>query len=299
MKVGFIGTGNMGKHMASNLLTAGYELTVYDKCKQATEELVSRGARWTDTPKAVAQASRVIITSLPGPPEVEEVALGANGILEGANKGHLYIDTSTSTPSTIRKIASLATAKGVDVLDAPVTGGVRGAKKGTLTIMVGGNQSAFEVCKPILECLGERIVLVGDIGAGCVAKLVNNMMAMSNALAAMEAMVVGAKAGVDIQKLFEVADSGTGSSALLKGLFPYVIFKGKFEPPAFALSLAAKDLRLAVNYARDLSVPIKIVSSVYEALTEAMRQGLGEKDVSAYVTLIEKAAGIELRSHND
>ena len=299
MKVGFIGTGNMGKPMASNLLAAGYELTVYDKRKEATEELVREGASWADTPRAVAQASEVTITSLPGPLEVEEVALGQNGILEGAASGHFYIDTSTSTPDTIRRIAALAADKGVDVLDAPVTGGVRGARKGTLTIMVGGNERAFESCKPILERLGERILLVGDIGAGCVAKLVNNMMSISNALVAMEAMAFGAKAGVDVEKLFQVVDSGTGSSTVFKGLFPYMIFKGRFEPPVFALALAAKDLRLAMECAGELGVPMNVVQSTAGALDAAIDKGLGEKDLSAYITLLEKAIGVEIRSHSD
>jgi len=296
MRVGFIGTGNMGKPMASHLLAAGYELTVHDRRKEATEELVKQGASWADTPKAVAQASEVTITSLPGPLEVEEITLGANGIFEGANKGHFYIDMSTNAPSSIRKVANIAASKGIEVLDAPVTGGVRGAKKATLTIMVGANRHAYESCEPILRKLGEHVILMGEVGSGCVAKLVNNMMSISNVIVAMEAMVLGAKAGVDVQKLFEVVDSGSGSSAMFKAAFPYGIFKGRFEPPVFTLSLAAKDLRLGVDYARDLNVPLRLAQDASSLLNVLIGRGLGEKDVSAYITLMEKATGVEVRT---
>ena len=297
MRIGFIGTGNMGKPMASHLLAAGYELTVYDKRKEATEELVKQGASWADTPKAVAQASEVTITSLPGPLEVEEITLGANGIFEGAKKGHFYIDMSTNAPSSIRKVATIAATKGIEVLDAPVTGGVRGAKKATLTIMVGANnRHAFEFCEPILKQMGERVILMGEVGSGCVAKLVNNMMSISNLMVAMEAMVLGTKAGVDVQKLFEVVDSGSGSSAMFKAAFPYGIFKGRFEPPVFTLSLAAKDLRLGVDYARDLNIPLRLAQDTSSLLNVLIGQGLGEKDVSAYITLMEKATGVEVRA---
>ncbi|MFC1991096.1 NAD(P)-dependent oxidoreductase, partial [Chloroflexota bacterium] len=240
--------------------------------------------------------SKIVISCLPGPPEVEEVALGANGILEGAHKGDLYIDMTTSTPSCIRKIAKVAATKGVQVLDAPVTGGVRGARLATLSIMVGGSRPAFDFCEPILKKIGERIFYVGDVGAGCVAKLVNNMMGMSNTLAAMEAMVIGAKAGVDPQKLLEVANAGTGASFMLNNTFTYIVLKGKFEPTRFAMSLAAKDFHLAVDYAHEIGVPVRVVQSVADAFDEALKQGLGEKDMTTYITLLEKAAGVEVRA---
>lgn len=296
MKIGFIGTGNMGKPMAANLIKAGHELVVHDARKQATDELVAQGARWADTPRAVAQATQVTLTSLPGPAEVEQVALGANGILAGAAQGHVYIDMSTSIPSTLRKIAAQAAARGVEVLDAPVTGGgVRAARRATLTIMVGGNRSAFESCEPILKSLSERIIYMGGLGAGYVAKLANNMMALGNSLIAMEAMVMGVKAGVDPQRLFEVVDSGSGSSWVFKTMFPAIVFPGKFDPPRFATSLAAKDVRLARDYARELSVPARMTELVCELLAEGMKQGLSEKDVVTYITLLEKAAGAEVR----
>lgn len=296
LKIGFVGTGHMGQPMASNLIKAGYELTVYDKREEATEALVREGAQRADSPKAVARASKVTISILPGPPEIEEAALGADGILEGAHEGDFYIDMSTSTPSRIREIAKIAANKGVEVLDAPVSGGVRGARLATLAIMVGGKPSAFDFCEPILKKLGERIFYIGEVGAGCVAKLVNNMMGISNTLAAMEAMVIGTKAGVNPQKLLEVANAGTGASFMLNNTFTYIVLKGKFEPTRFAMSLAAKDFRLAVDYAEEIGVPVRVVKCVADSLDEALKQGLAEKDMTSYITLLEKATGIEVRA---
>jgi 2-hydroxymethylglutarate dehydrogenase len=296
MKIGFIGLGNMGKPMANNLLKAGHILFVHDKRREATEDLVAQGAQWAGSPKAAAQASEITLTSLPEPSDIEQVALGTNGIIEGAPKGHFYVDTSTSTPATIRKIAAIAATKNVEVLDAPVTGGVKGATDGSLTVMVGGSHAAFEFCKPILECIGKHIFLVGDIGAGCVAKLVNNMMALSNLIVAMEAMVFGVKAGVDAQKLFEVATSGSANSMVLNSKFPNYILKGHFELPGFSVSLAAKDMSLATGYAKELGIPIKISQCASNLWADAVKQGLGWKETSAYITLLEKAVGVEVRS---
>ena len=295
MQVGFIGTGNMGRHMAANLINGGYELIVHDKNKEATDELVAQGAVWEDTPKAVAEASQVTITSLPGPPEVESVTLGENGIFEGAASGHIYIDMSTNSPTTIRKIAAIADTKGILMLDAPVSGGARGARLKTLTIMVGGKQAVFESCEPIFKCMGERIFFAGNSGAGCVAKLVNNMMSVSNLIIAIEAMVLGTKGGVDPQRLFEITDASSGSSFMLRNLFPYMIFKGKFAP-GFALSLAAKDLRLATDFSREVGVPTVLSQHAYELMNDAMEKGLGDQDHVAYITLLEKAAGVEVRT---
>lgn len=293
--VGFVGVGHMGKYMAASLLRAGYELTVCDRRPEARQDPVLDGARWADTPKEVAARSRVTITSLPGPREVDEVVLGGGGLLDGMAEGDVYIDMTTSTPDSIRAIATRARSRGVGVLDAPVAGGMRGARNGTLTIMVGGARPVFEACGPVLGAMGKQVVLVGDVGAGHVAKLVNNMMTIANALAAMEAMVVGAKAGVDVEKLLEVADAGTGGSFALN-LFRYVIFKGNFEPAKFALSLAAKDLAISEQFADELGVPLTLIACASEMLGQAMEQGLGEKDWSSYITLLEEQVGVEVRA---
>jgi 3-hydroxyisobutyrate dehydrogenase len=295
VKVGFIGLGHMGKHMAAAVLRAGYELTIHDIRPEAAEDPLLAGARWADTPRATAEASDVLITSLPGPEQVDAVVLGPDGVLSGLRPGTFYIDMSTSTPGEMRKIADAAAERGVQTVDAPVAGGMRGARNATLTIMAGGTEEAYQACLPVLRAMGEKIFLVGGVGAGHVAKLVNNMMTIINGLTAMEAMVVGAKAGLDVERLLEVVEAGTGSSFSLNVL-RYVIFRGNFDPAKFALSLAAKDLRIAVEYADELGVRMSVVPHAAEALAEAMQHGLADRDWSSYITLIEESAGVAVRT---
>ena len=295
MKVGFIGLGHMGKHMAAAVLRAGYELTIHDIRPEAAEDPLLAGARWADTPRATAAASDVLITSLPGPEQVDAVVLGPDGVLSGLRPGTFYIDMSTSTPGEMRKIADAAAERSVQTVDAPVAGGMRGARNATLTIMAGGPEEAYQACLPVLRAMGDKIFLVGGVGAGHTAKLVNNMMTIINGLTAMEAMVVGAKAGLDVERLLEVVEAGTGSSFSLNVL-RYVIFQGNFDPAKFALSLAAKDLRIAVEYANELGVQMSVVPHAAEALAEAMQRGLGDRDWSSYITLIEESAGVEVRT---
>ena len=295
MKVGFIGLGHMGKHMAAAVLRAGYELTIHDIRPEAAEDPLLAGARWADTPRATAAASDVLITSLPGPEQVDAVVLGPDGVLSGLRPGTFYIDMSTSTPGEMRKIADAAAERSVQTVDAPVAGGMRGARNATLTIMAGGTEEAYQACLPVLRAMGDKIFLVGGVGAGHTAKLVNNMMTIINGLTAMEAMVVGAKAGLDVERLLEVVEAGTGSSFSLNVL-RYVIFRGNFDPAKFALSLAAKDLRIAVEYADELGVQMSVVPHAAEALAEAMQRGLGDRDWSSYITLIEESAGVEVRT---
>jgi 3-hydroxyisobutyrate dehydrogenase-like beta-hydroxyacid dehydrogenase len=290
--IGFVGVGHMGRHMAASLARAGFRVTVHDTRPDARADPVLAGVEWAESPRGVAERSGVTVMSLPGPPQVEEVVLGPSGLLTGALPGDCLIDMSTSTPESIRRIAAEAAVKAVAVLDAPVAGGVRGARKGTLTIMVGGPRETFDKHLPILEAMGERIYWVGGQGAGHVAKLVNNMMTIVNGLAAMEAMVVGVKAGVSPSKLLEVARAGTGDSFALN-VFPYVIFKRAFDPK-FALGLAAKDLRVAVAYADELGVPVSVVRNGLEALDLAIERGLGERDWTSYITLLEQAASVEV-----
>jgi len=295
VKVGFIGLGHMGKHMAAAVLRAGYELTIHDIRPEAAEDPLLAGARWADTPRATAAASDVLITSLPGPEQVDAVVLGPDGVLSGLRPGTFYIDMSTSTPGEMRKIADAAAERSVQTVDAPVAGGMRGARNATLTIMAGGPEEAYQACLPVLRAMGDKIFLVGGVGAGHTAKLVNNMMTIINGLTAMEAMVVGAKAGLDVERLLEVVEAGTGSSFSLNVL-RYVIFRGNFDPAKFALSLAAKDLRIAVEYADELGVQMSVVPHAAEVLAEAMQHGLADRDWSSYITLIEESAGVEVRT---
>ncbi len=294
MKIGFVGLGQMGRNMAASIIRAGHELTAFDLRPETRQDPVLEGAHWADSAREVASVSDFVVSSLPGPPQVDAAFHGENGILAGLRSGSYYIDMSTSTPGQIRELAAEAAERGVGVIDAPVAGGIRGARLGTLTIMVGGEEKTVKACMPVLEAMGETIIRVGEVGTGHVAKLVNNMMTIVNGLTAMEAMVVGAKAGVDLEKLLEVVEAGTGSSYSLN-VIRYVVMRGNFDPAKFALSLAAKDLRLAVEFADELGVPVPVVSDASDALAKAEEDGLGSRDWSSYITPIEKAAGVEVR----
>jgi len=294
VRIGFVGLGQMGRHMAANLVRVGHVVTAFDLRPEAREDPVLAGVAWAGSARQAAEASEVVVSSLPGPPQVDRAAHGEDGILAGLRPGSLYIDMSTSTPDQIREIAAEAAPRGIGVIDAPVAGGIRGARLGTLTIMAGGDEDVFARCLPVLEGMGERIIRVGSVGMGHVAKLVNNMMTIVNGLAAMEAMVVGAKAGADIERLLEVVEAGTGGSFSLN-VVRYVVMKGNFDPAKFALSLAAKDLRIAVEYAEDLGVPLRVVADASRALSAAEADGLADRDWSSYITPIERAAGVEVR----
>jgi len=292
MRIGFVGLGTMGRPMALNLIKGGHQLTVHDLVPDSASELIAEGAVWAATPREVGVTSELTLTALPGPAEVEAAVLGPDGLLGALSANSVYIDMSTSTPATIERIAELAKQRGIGVLDAPVSGGVRGARKGTLVFMVGGDHDVFLRCEPVLRCMGESVFHMGDLGTGYIAKLVNNYMGMSNAVAAMEAMTLGTKAGVKPGALLDVVNAGTGASHMSKTLFPYLIFPRKFEPTRFSMELGAKDLRLAVDLAHELGVPVKVGDTVAEALKDAVAQGLGAKDFSTYITLLEGAAGV-------
>ena len=293
-RVGFIGVGHMGKHMAASLIRDGFDLVVHDKRAEAASEPEVQGATWADSPAQVARLSRTIFMSLPGQAQVEQVVLGEDGTLVGSRPGDLYIDMSTSTPACVRGIADKVRSTGVRVADAPVAGGMRGARKGTLTIMVGADREVFNIVRPYLDAMGEHIVRVGDVGAGHAAKLVNNMMTIGNGIIAMEAMVFGAKAGLDLQVLLDVVRAGTGDSYSLNA-FPFVIFKGNFDPPKFALSLAAKDLRISAESAASLGVHLTVVPFIEQAMMNAAAQGLSGRDWTSYITLLEEQAGVVVR----
>jgi len=295
MNIGFIGLGNMGRPMASNLLKAGHALTVHDINRHRATELLNDGAMWADTAHDAAAAGTLTFTALPGPTEIEAALLGPTGALNGMQSGDTYIDVSTSTPESIQRIAAAAALKGVDVLDSPVSGGTRGARLATLVLMVGGQHDVYERCVPVLEHLGSKVVYMGPLGTGYVTKLVNNYIGMTNAIASMEAMVVGTKAGVAPQALLEVVNAGTGASHMTQTLYPFLIFGRNFEPTRFSMELGAKDFRLAVELAHALGVPVRLGDTVAAALDDAVTQGLGPKDFSTYITLLEKVAGVEVR----
>ena len=294
MAIGFIGIGVMGREMSINLLKAGHELVIYDIRKEAMADLIRFGAKVASNPKEVAQVSDIILTSLPSPEALEDVVLGKHGLLEGARRGCILIDTSTVSPATIRKIASVAKDRGVEVLDAPVSGGVEGAKAGTLSVMVGGNVEVFERCLEVLRVIGKNIYHVGELGSGDTVKLVNNLMSLVNIVTLSEGMVLGVKAGVDPKILYDVCKVSTGRSQALEWKLPTRIAKGRFDQ-GFTINLTLKDLRLILALGREMGVPLFITSIAQQVFELAKAKGLGTLDNTAVIRLFEEAAQVEVR----
>jgi len=293
MKVGFIGLGTMGRHMATNLARAGHDLTVHDLRREAGAPL--RAAAWADKPRAVAEASEVVFTSLPGPAEVEAVALGPNGLLEGMGAGKVYVDLSTNDPSLVRRIHQAFAVKGAHVLDAPVSGGPRGAETRKLALWVGGDEAVFQRVKPVLDAIGDQAFYVGPIGAGSVAKLVHNCAGYILQTALAEVFTLGVKAGVEPLRLFQALRHGhLGRRRTFDGLVDQFL-PGKFEPPAFALRLAHKDVGLATALARTLGVPMRLANLTLVEMTEALNRGWGERDSRVAMLLQEERAGVEVK----
>ncbi|MFQ5933531.1 MAG: NAD(P)-dependent oxidoreductase, partial [Dehalococcoidia bacterium] len=254
-----------------------------------------QGATWAESPKEVAQASEIILSSLPGPPEVEEVALGPDGIIEGIRPGSVYIDLSSISPNLARRMYGAFAEKGAHVLDSPVSGGEVGATNRRMVLMVGGDEAVYERCRPLLEHLGDKVVHTGPIGTGSVCKLVHNSVSAATRLAVVEGFTLGVKAGVDPMKMWRAVRWGMfGRNASVHG-FDKNLFIGKFDPPSFALKLMSKDVSLAMQLARECQVPMSIIGLAEQELLEAMARGWGDRDSSAAEVLQEERAGIQVR----
>lgn len=295
MNIGFIGIGQMGRHMAQHILDAGYDLVIHDLRKEIAQHLLAKGARWMRTPKGVAELCDIVISSLPGPPEVEEVVYGMNGLMAGWKRGDIYIDMSTNSPTTIRRIAEDARIKGVAVLDAPVSGGTLGAEQGRLTIIVGGDAPPLERVRKVLEAMGNKIFHVGDIGCGNIAKLVNNLIASCCEAINAEGFVLGAKAGINVKQLWEILRVSTGNNRVLEYGFPLSVFQGNFDP-GFRISLALKDIGLALALGREYGVPLPVGATVEHRFLKAKAAGLGERSIHAIILQLEEVAGVQVRS---
>jgi len=294
MQVGFIGLGTMGASMAANLQKAGYALIVYDARREAAARHVATGARWAETPCEVAAATEVMFTSLPGPPEVEAVALGRDGLLAGIRKDAAYFDLSTNSRSLVQKIHAAFAQKGAHMLDAPVSGGPRGAATGKLALWIGGNRAMFERYKPVLDAIGDQARHIGPIGHATVAKLVHNCTGYALNVALAEAFTMGVKAGVDPLTLFEAIRQGAVGrrrtfDALIDQFLP-----GVYDPPAFALRLAHKDVSLAVALGRELGVPMRLCNLALEEMTEARNRGWDERDSRSAMLLQQERAGVAI-----
>jgi 3-hydroxyisobutyrate dehydrogenase-like beta-hydroxyacid dehydrogenase len=297
MRIAFIGLGNMGGPMALNMIKAGHALTVHDVRRVAAEPHLAAGARWADSPAAAATGCELVVTSLPGPREIEEVALGEGGIIGGMDRGAIYADLSTNSPATIRRLHAAFKAKGIEVLDTPVSGGIPGARNATLAVMVGGDRATFEKIKPALDAIGDKVSYIGESGAGSVAKLVHNMIAICSTQLLAEAFTMGMKAGVAPEVLLKVVQDGAyGQGMLLTGTMPKMVFRGNFDRVTFALKLARKDLGLATEVGRELNVPMPLASLVEQDFLAALANGLGEKDSTAAVTIQEERSGVKIRT---
>jgi len=296
-KVGFIGLGNMGGGMSANIQRAGHPMVVFDLREEAAKPLLEGGARLANSPAEVAELSDVIFTSLPGPKEVEAVALGPQGILEGIRPGSIYVDLSSSRPSLIRQMEPTFRQKGIHILDAPVSGGKSGAASGDLAVMVGGEREIFDRIKPILDTFGDKVFYAGAIGAGSICKLVHNMIGHSVRQAIAEGMTLGVKAGVEPEALWESVRRGSlGRMRVLHEGLVRTMFRGEYEPASFALNLAFKDISLATELAREYNVPMPMSTLAEQIAMQAMNRGWAEQDSSVTVRLQEEQAQVEVRA---
>lgn len=295
MKIGFIGLGVIGSGTALNLLKGGYSVVVNTRSKDKAAPHLEAGAIWADTPQEVTEASDVIFTALPGPREVEAVALGEHGILKGASPNKVYFDLSTNSPTLIRRLHDMFSEKGMHVLDAPVSGLPIPPKK-LAAIWVGGDENIFNENKPILDAITEDVSYLGPIGAGSIAKLVQNCSVFIINQTLAETFTMGVKAGVDPLKLWRALRKGAvGRRRTFDGLAIHLL-PGRFDPPDFALNLALKDITLSIELGREFDVPMRLASLTLSEFTEALNRGWGERDMSSFMLLQEERSGVEVRA---
>lgn len=293
MKIGFIGLGIMGKPMSKNLLKAGYSLVVHDINSEAVKEVVALGAEEESSAKRVALKSDLIITMLPNSPHVKTVVMGNDGVLEGSREGQILVDMSSIAPSVSREVFEACQGKGVEMLDAPVSGGEPKAIDGSLSIMVGGKQTVFNKVYDVLTKMGKSVVLCGDIGAGNTTKLANQIIVALNIAAMSEALVLGTKAGVDPEILYKAIRGGLAGSTVLDAKAPMVL-EGNFKP-GFKIDLHIKDLANAIETGRAIGAPLMLTNQVMEILGNLKVDGLGQNDHSAIIKFYEKLAQVKVR----
>ena len=290
MQLGYIGTGIMGNPMAKALIEAGHSVTVHDIRRDSATNLCEMGADWADSPRELAAASAVVFTSLPGPVEAEQVLTDPDtGILAGIKPGGTWIDTTTNSPTLIRQLAEVCQARGIDLLDSPVSGRIP-----NMTMMVGGDPAVFEKHRPVLETMGKDVIYVGGTASGCTAKLVTQYMGYSNFVAGVEGMLIGAKAGLDMDILAKLIPiSASASSTMSRSID--VLLDGTFGSNG-SLDIVAKDLHLACQLARDVQAPSRIGDIVDDVLQRAQAQGWGKEGFPAVAQILEQMAGADLRS---
>jgi 3-hydroxyisobutyrate dehydrogenase len=293
LRVGLIGLGAMGLPMGRNLLKAGFDLAVWARRPQGATDILAEGANWAASPRELAQCSQVVVLMVTNSPDVQEIVLD-RGLLDGAAPGTVIVDMSTIAPAISRSLAEFCSKQGVDFLDAPVSGGTQGAEAGTLTIMAGGDAGALERARPVLDAIGGRIFHVGPSGSGEVIKLVNNMLVGVIAAATAEALVLGTKAGADVETMAQVVSASTGASWQLANQFPLRAFTGSFRP-GFMTNLLAKDLGLALDLGSETGAPLFLTALTRQLYGEVQAKGHGADDYTSILRVLESIAGVTVR----
>jgi 3-hydroxyisobutyrate dehydrogenase-like beta-hydroxyacid dehydrogenase len=292
--VGFVGVGTMGGRMAANLQKAGFKLIVHDRHRQAASHHLNAGAVWADSPRAVAAQADVIFSSLPEPPDVEEVALGADGLIAGIRHGAAWFDLSTNSPGVVKKLNAAFAEKGAHMLDAPVSGGPAGAASRKLAIWVGGDKGVFDQHKHVLDAMGDKAAYIGPIGSATVAKLVHNMSGYALVCALAETFTLGVKAGVEPLALWQAVRQGAVGRRFTFDALIDQFLPGKYDPAAFALKLAHKDVALANALGRELGLPMRMCNLALAEMTEALARGWGGRDSRVVMLLEQERAGVEI-----
>jgi len=295
--LGFVGLGIMGKPMAKNLLKAGFPLVVSSRSQGPVEELTRAGASPAFSPREVAERSSIVLTMLPDSADVQEVILEKSGVMEGIKPGGVIIDMSSINPNVTKRIASQLDQRGIDMLDAPVSGGETGAIQGTLSIMVGGKRKIFHDCLEIFQAMGKNIVYLGNIGAGGYAKLVNQLIVALNIAAIGEAFTLGVKAGLEPGAIHQAIRNGLAGSAVLDAKMPMISTRN-FKP-GFKIRLHLKDLTNALTTAQALGIPLPLSSLIQQILVSLIAEGRGEDDHSAMATFFERLGGVEIKNESN
>ena len=290
MKLGYIGTGTMGNPMVKALIEAGHAVTVYDVRRDSATNLCEMGANWADSPRELSEASEAVFTSLPGPVEAQQVLTDPEtGILAGLRSGGAWIDTTTNSPTVIHKLADICKQRGIEMLDSPVSGRIP-----NMTMMVGGDPAVFEKYRPVLETMGKDVIYVGGTASGCTAKLVTQYLGYSNFVAGVEGMLIGAKAGLDMDVLAKLIPISASASGVMDR-YAGVLLDGTFASNG-TLDIVAKDLHLACQLARDVQAPSRIGDIVDDVLQRAQAQGWGQDGFPVVARILEQMAGADVRS---
>jgi 3-hydroxyisobutyrate dehydrogenase-like beta-hydroxyacid dehydrogenase len=295
MKIGFIGLGTMGASIAHNAIKGGHTLRVHDLNKASADALLAAGATWADTPAGVAEGADVIMMSLPGPREFEAVTLGQDGLVGAVTSGQAILDLTTNAPTMVRTVAAVFAEKGVQLLDAPVSGGPDGARSGKMAVWIGGDEATYERCLPAINSISDKPRYVGPIGAGSIAKLVHNLSGYIIQTALAETFTMGVKAGLDPDALWEAVRQGALGRRRIFDSISRQYLPGRFDPPDFALNLARKDVALACELGREFEVPMRLSHLTLMEMTEAINRGWGGRDSRSSMLLQEERAGVEVR----